>query len=172
MKLVQITAVTHNPSLVRSLARPTLSPAAERGKQKWAEMRERLARAKPDVLLVIANDHLNQWFMDNMPQFLVGKAPVASGPFPHEVREWGMGTYQVRIDRPTARAIVDAGFEVGVDFAFSDEFTVDHSFTVPLTYLRPEADVPIVPIFVNVMALPMPTTQRSNITSAKSRRRS
>ena len=80
-KLVQITAVTHNPSLVRGLARPTLSPAAERGKQKWVEMRERLARAKPDVLLVIANDHLNQWFMDNMPAFLVGKAPRAKAMF-------------------------------------------------------------------------------------------
>ena len=47
---------------------------------------QKLAQARPDVLIVVAGDHLNQWFMDNMPAFVVGKAPIARGPFPHELR--------------------------------------------------------------------------------------
>jgi protocatechuate 4,5-dioxygenase beta chain len=157
---VQITCVTHNPALVRRLRRTEDTPEVERGKAKWAEMRDTLARSRPDVLLVIANDHLNQWFMDNMPQFMIGKAPTAEGPFAHEMAEWGMSGYKVAIDQTAAKGIIDVGFRHGVDFAFSDEFTIDHAFTVPLTYLRPEADIPIVPLFANVMALPMPTTRR------------
>jgi len=52
--------------------------------QKW------MAQADPDSLVVIGSDHLNQWFMDNMPAFSIGKAGVATGPFPHEQRNFGL----------------------------------------------------------------------------------
>jgi protocatechuate 4,5-dioxygenase beta chain len=50
--------------------------------------------------------------------------------------------------------------KMGVDFSFSDEFRIDHAFTVPLNFIRPEMDLPIVPIFTNVMAPPVPPAQR------------
>jgi protocatechuate 4,5-dioxygenase beta chain len=56
--------------------------------------------------------------------------------------------------------MVAGGFDHGVDFAFSDEFVIDHSFTVPLALLRPEQDLPIVPVNTNVMAPPFPSARR------------
>jgi len=123
-------------------------------------MRRRLAEARPDALVVIASDHLNQWFMDNMPGFLIGKAPRAKGPFEHEIKSWGLSTYDVAVHVELARLLVSGGFDAGVDFAFSDEFLIDHAFTVPLNFVRPEMDIPIVPLWTNVMAPPLPPATR------------
>jgi protocatechuate 4,5-dioxygenase beta chain len=43
---------------------------------------------------------------------------------------------------------MDAGF----DLAFSNELRIDHSITCPLITLRPQADLPIVPIYTNIFA--------------------
>jgi protocatechuate 4,5-dioxygenase beta chain len=98
--------------------------------------------------------------MDNIPPFLIGKAPVAQGPFPHEARVHKLSEYRTDIDQDLARTLLRGGLERGVDFAFSDEFIVDHAFTMPLELIRPEMDIPIVPIFTNTIALPLPPAQR------------
>jgi aromatic ring-opening dioxygenase catalytic subunit (LigB family) len=46
------------------------------------------------------------------------------------------------------------------DFAFSDELWLDHSFVVPLLYLRPQLDLPVVPIHTNTNAPPLPRPER------------
>jgi protocatechuate 4,5-dioxygenase beta chain len=159
-ELVEIIGITHNPFLPNMLKLADQDPVLQEIAADYALMRERLAQARPDVLVVIASDHLNQWFMDNMPAFLVGKAPRTEGPFPHEQRNFGIAPYRATIDTALAKWFVAEGFGEGVDFAFSDEFTIDHAFTVPLNFVRPEMDLPIVPIWTNVMAPPLPPAER------------
>lgn len=158
-KLVEIIGVTHNPFLPGMIARnaePKVAAAAE----DYKGMQEKMLQAKPDVLIVVASDHLNQWFMDNMPPFIVGKAPSAEGPFPWEARSFGLAPYRTSIDVDLARSLVRDGFRHSVDFAFSDEFMIDHAFTVPLNFVRPQMDLPIVPVWTNVMAPPVPPAER------------
>ena len=160
-ELVEIIGVTHNPFLPNMLENDDGSdPVLKTIADDYALMRERLAQARPDVIVVIASDHLNQWFMDNMPAFLVGKAPLAAGPFPHEERGFHIAPYSVPVDQTLARWFVAEGFSEGVDFAFSEEFLIDHAFTVPLNFVRPEMDLPVVPIWTNVMAPPLPPAER------------
>ena len=159
-KLVEIIGMAHNPALERLVARRGDDPILCAIVEDYALMRRRLAEARPDVLVVIASDHLNQWFMDNMPGFLIGKAPRAKGPFGHEIETWGLSTYDAPVHVELARQLVAQGFDAGVDFAFSDEFLIDHAFTVPLTFVRPEMDIPIVPLWTNVMAPPLPPATR------------
>ncbi len=109
---------------------------------------------------MVGSGHLNQWFMDNMPPFTIGKAPSTDGPFPHEVRRFNLSEYHAEIDVHLAKTLIREGFQKGVDFAFSDEFMIDHAFTMPLELIRPEMDLPIVPISTNVMAPPIPPAQR------------
>jgi protocatechuate 4,5-dioxygenase beta chain len=52
------------------------------------------------------------------------------------------------------------GMDAGFDFAFSNELRIDHSITCPLITLRPQADLPIVPIYTNIFAPPMPQPRR------------
>jgi protocatechuate 4,5-dioxygenase, beta chain len=66
----------------------------------------------------------------------------------------------VPVDTTLAKWFVAEGFNEGVDFAFSDEFLIDHAFTVPLNFVRPEMDLPIVPVWTNVMAPPLPPADR------------
>src|SRR5581483_7607499 len=160
-QLVEIIGVTHNPVLPgifqqRMDADPQVRPAWN----NFHLMGEKLAAARPDVVIVAAGDHLNQWFMDNMPPFVVGKAPLARGPFPHELSLHALQPYEVPVDVDVAQALLRGGYEHGVDFAFSDEFRLDHAFTMPLTYLPPAQNLPIVPLWTNVMAPPIPPARR------------
>ncbi len=159
-RLVEVMCVPHDPTSIAGMSDPGAPPAAVATRDSFRHLRERLAAARPDVLLVVAGDHLNQWFMDNMPQFLVGKAPRAQGPFGHEKELFGLPDYDTEIEGELARHLLDRGIDRHFDFAYSNEFTLDHGFTVPLTMLRPEQDLPVVPLFTNVMAPPIAPGKR------------
>jgi protocatechuate 4,5-dioxygenase beta chain len=159
-QIVTIIGITHNPFMPRLFKQPSRPPGCENVLERIEMMRDKLAEAKPDVLIAIGNDHLHQFFMDNMPAFLIGKAPRAEGPFPHELRTFGIAPYRADVEVDVAKRMLQLAPKMGVDFSFSDEFRIDHAFTVPLNFLRPEMDLPIVPIFTNVMAPPIPAAQR------------
>jgi protocatechuate 4,5-dioxygenase, beta chain len=160
-QLTDVMCVPHDPTIPGVLrAGGELPPAAVATRDAFGRLRERLTAARPDVVLVVAGDHLNQWFMDNMPQFLIGKAPRARGPFPHERELFGLGAYDTQIDGALARHLLDRGVDGHFDLAYSNEFTLDHGFVVPLSMLRPEQDIPVVPLFTNVMAPPVASGRR------------
>lgn len=159
--IVEVIGVTHNPFLPREFREnPDSEPGIRAAYDNFLLMRKKLNAANPDVIVVFASDHLNQWFMDNMPPFLIGKARFAKGPFPHEAKAHGLTEYRANIDGELARALLRGGLDRGVDFSFSDEFMIDHAFTMPLELIRPEMDIPIVPVFTNTIALPVPPSRR------------
>jgi len=55
---------------------------------------------------------------------------------------------------------MEGAFDWGVDFSYSNELTIDHSIIVPMMFVRPEMDIPIVPILTNCIAPPMPRPKR------------
>ena len=57
-------------------------------------------------------------------------------------------------------AIMEGAFDRGVDFSYSNELTIDHSIIVPMLFVRPEMDIPVVPILTNCIAPPMPRAKR------------
>jgi hypothetical protein len=71
------------------------------------------------------------------------RAPSTEGPFLHEVRTFGSAPYRTDIDIDAAKGLLELGPKMGVDFSFSDEFRIDHAFTVPLNFIRPAMDLPI-----------------------------
>lgn len=160
-KIVEVIGVTHNPFLPREFREnPDSEPGIRAAYDNFLLMRNKLQEAKADVIVVFASDHLNQWFMDNMPPFLIGKAPLARGPFPHEIKVHKLSEYRAEVDVDLANALLHGGLNRGVDFSFSDEFIVDHAFTMPLELIRPDKDLPIVPVFTNTIAPPIPPGRR------------
>ncbi|WP_306316611.1 MULTISPECIES: hypothetical protein [unclassified Streptomyces] len=159
--VVQVLCVPHDPTLPGVAARAADAPEPlRRTLGHFHTLRTRLAEARPDVLVVASGDHFNQWFYDNMPTFSIGKAVRARGPFPHEEELFGVGAYDTALEGDVARHLLRQGLRRGIDFSYSDDFLLDHGFTVPLTFLRPEQDLPVVPIFTNVMAPPVPPGRR------------
>jgi protocatechuate 4,5-dioxygenase, beta chain len=159
--VVEVVCVPHDPTLPGAAAQGTNAPEPlQRTIAQFAELRARIDAARPDVLVVVSGDHFNQWFYDNMPTFLIGKAARARGPFPHEQHLFGITPYDTALEGDVARHLLKQGFARGIDFSYSDDFLLDHGFTVPLNFLRPEQDLPVVPIFTNVMAPPVATGRR------------
>ena len=160
-KLVHLSVCPHDPVLPGVGKGP--NPASAEALRLIAgieRMRDGLADAKPDVIVMAGSDHLCQFFFNNMPPFLIGKAERIVGPPAYEVRDWRLATYDAPIEGKLARYMLTQGFEYEVDFAYSDEFIVDHAFSVPLNFMRPQADLPVVPIFLNFLAPPVPPAKR------------
>ena len=159
-QIVSIIGITHNPFMPRLFKQPNRPPGCVKVIERIDMMREKLRQAKPDVLVTIGNDHLHQFFMDNMPAFMIGKMDAYDGTFYDETREFGLPTHRVPGDPELSEAIMEGAFDRGIDFAYSNELTIDHSIIVPLTFVRPEMDLPIVPILTNCIAPPLPRPKR------------
>ncbi len=158
--LVTVIGITHNPFMPRLFQQAQQPPGAARIKERIAMMRQKLADAKPDALVTIGNDHLHQFFMDNMPPFLIGKMDDYDGTFYDEMREFGLPTCRIPGDPNLSDHILERCIDEGVDFSYSNELTIDHSIIVPMMFVRPEMDIPIVPILTNCIAPPLPRPKR------------
>lgn len=161
-RLVAVIGITHIPFHYRLANQPRSewSPDTVNIVQRGEMMREKLRQAQPDVLVAVGNDHFHQLFMDNMPAFILGKMEVFDGTYYNEVREFGLPRCRVPGDVKLGQQILERAMNRGVDFAFSNELKVDHSVVVPLTFVRPEMDLPIVPIMTNCVAPPIPPAER------------
>ena len=157
-----VIASTHHPFYYRASTstgaeRP---PFADEWVRKIEAFRETLTVAEPDVLVLVGSDHFHQLWLDNMPQFLVGKAPYFDANWYNEEREFGLPRMRLAGEEGLAAHILRQGLDAGFDLAFSNELRIDHSVTCPIITLRPQADLPVVPVYTNIFAPPLPQPAR------------
>jgi 3,4-dihydroxyphenylacetate 2,3-dioxygenase len=111
---------------------------------------DEVARLRPDAI-IIASAH---WFT-TFHHYVGGAARLAgvltATEAPDLVRNIA---YQYPGDPELARAMVAAGGRASVSTVLTDEPTLplDYGFVIPLRYLTPRADVPIVPISLCYLA--------------------
>jgi len=151
---------SHAPNIT---AKPVIADPAQRVRfvAGLEEMRRRLRAARPDVLVVFANDHLQNFFYDNMPAVCVGVAERYWAPSKGGAEFLRVPARQIAGARDWAKAFVHAGLEQGFDLAYAHELEFWDDVSVPLHFLLPDADVPIVPILINCVAPPLPRPRRS-----------
>jgi 2,3-dihydroxyphenylpropionate 1,2-dioxygenase len=129
----------------------------ERVYDGFATMRERIVAAAPDALIVVATDHGRIYPLTHQPQFVIGVGPRARG-----IGDAGLAPCEVPVHQCVAQALLDGCIEEGVDLAYSEDVSIDHSFVTPLLLTTPDLDIPIVPIVQNCRMRPMPTLKRSH----------
>ena len=100
------------------------------------------------------------FFFDHLPAFAVATGPVAEGPFWYESEIMNLPSYKCAVHQELAQDILRRGAENGIQFSQVHEFKIDHAFTVPLSYVRPEQDIPMVPIISNAFGYPIPSNRR------------
>ncbi len=122
----------------------------------YAEVAEHIAAVSPDVLIIFTDDHFNTFFLDNFPTFAIGIAEATSGPND----QTPMPHYKVAVPAALASHIRAAAIARGFDISLVQDFAVDHAVMVPLHFVTPHMKIPVVPIFVNALAPPLPTAQR------------
>ena len=160
--LAAVLATTHHPFYLKLTSAPPEEqiPQAPEWKRKVEAYRETLTAAKPDVLVMVGADHFHQFFLDNYPQFLIGKAPRYDATFYNEEREFEIPKYVLEGHEELSQFMLEGLIDRGFDMAFSNELKLDHSIICPIITTRPDADLPVVPIYTNIFAPPFPTPQR------------
>jgi hypothetical protein len=128
----------------------------------FQEVEAWLRDLQPDRLIVVYNDHMDEFFLDAYPTFALGVAeeyPIADEgfgrrPFPPIAGDASLGWH-------IARSLVADEF----DPTICQELEVDHGVISPLPMVDfAEGDnewrIPIVPLAVNVILHPLPTPRR------------
>ena len=160
-RVVAAMAMTHSPGLTGWFDRApehhqTLALEAMR------EMRERLAAARPDVVVAFSNDHLLNWPINNVPEYTVGIAEAHVGPADWFDDWLGMEKYRVPGHPDLARFIVNEGARRRLALAWlGDEMQFDDGISVPTHYLNPDARFRLIPVTMNCTMPPIPTPARA-----------
>jgi hypothetical protein len=150
---------SHAPSIAHSYDRklqndPMWAPLYD----GWKPAKDWLSARKPDLIVVVYNDHMNQFFFDAYPSFALG----ACDRYPQADEGWGKRDLP---DLPghsgfswhLARSLVEDEF----DPTICQEMTVDHGILSILPLLTDTHwAAPVVPIAANVIQHPLPTPRR------------
>ena len=152
-EIVAAFGVPHTPNFPALVAKQ--GPDCETARL-YAEIAQRLHAVRPDVLVIYTDDHFNTFFLDNFPIFAIGVADRTSGPND----QTAMPRYRVAVEAPLASDLRAQAIAEGFDVALAQEFELDHSIMVPLHFLTPDMTIPIVPIFINGLAPPLPSSRR------------
>jgi 2,3-dihydroxyphenylpropionate 1,2-dioxygenase len=125
----------------------------------YRRMGEAIAAARPDALVIVAAEHFANFFMNNMPAYAVGMADHYDGPI--EDPDW--------LNIPKTRVPGNAGLSKRliekvmreVDVAFCEEWKFDHGIMVPLHFLTPKFDLPVIPVNINCQGPPLTPLARA-----------
>jgi aromatic ring-opening dioxygenase catalytic subunit (LigB family) len=143
----------HNPGAPALVARD--GPQCETARF-YAEMAKAIEASAPDVLVIFTDDHFNTFFLDNFPTFAIGIADTTAGPND----QTPMPQYKVAVPGALAAHIRATALERDFDVSLVQDFDVDHAVMVPLHFVTPQMKIPVLPIFVNALAPPLPTARR------------
>ena len=122
--------------------------------KKW------IAETKPDVIILVYNDHASAFSLEVIPTFAIGCADA----FKPADEGWGARPVPVVQGHPgLAWHIAQSTILDEFDMTIVNKMDVDHGLTVPLSlmYGQPSAwPCPVIPLAVNVVQYPPPTGHR------------
>lgn len=149
---------------------PSIGGAYDKGKQNepdwkplfdaYVPVQEWLREIRPDVAIVVYNDHGGDFFFDKYPTFALGVAES------YEIADEGMGVRplppmigHLELSQHLCTQLVYDEFDLTV----CQEMAVEHGFLVPMHLCfthNPNWSVSTIPLAVNVIQHPLPTAQR------------
>ncbi|ELP62606.1 class III extradiol dioxygenase subunit beta [Streptomyces turgidiscabies] len=150
---------------------PSIGAAMDHGKTQepyWRPLfdgygpaREWMAEHRPDIAVIVYNDHANAVDLDLIPAFGIGTAES------YDVADEGWGRRPVppvvgapELSEHLVTELMDESF----DIATFHRLNVDHGLTVPLSVYCPDPGeawpCAVVPVLVNVIQYPQPTAAR------------
>ena len=158
MPLVYCGACSHAPGITGRAERAD-TQTRQALETAFRRMGDEMRATRPDALVVIAAEHFANFFMNNMPAFAIGMADSYEGPIEDEAF--------LRIRRTTvpgnkalSRRLIETVMQT-VDVAYAEEWKFDHGISVPLHFLTPDYDLPIVPANINCQGPPLAPLARA-----------
>ena len=149
---VKLICVSHTPLL--DFASPPAEIEAS-ARAAFSQLAEQVKAYRPTLIISFGPDHFNGFFYDLMPSFCVGVRASAAG-------DWNYGPAALNVPEPKALALIEHCLAHGIDLSYSYRMQADHGITQPLDLFCDGAldRYPVIPIFINAAAAPMPSTKR------------
>jgi aromatic ring-opening dioxygenase catalytic subunit (LigB family) len=120
-------------------------------------LRRELDASGTETLILLTSEHWANFFLDHIGAFCIGRAASYRGPIEPWLR---IDKAEVKGDPELAAELLETSYEDGIEPSFAYELEFDHGTMVPLHFLSPRMDRPVVPIFFNTLAVPQPTARR------------
>jgi protocatechuate 4,5-dioxygenase, beta chain len=149
---------------------PSIGAALDNGKQDsvdwkpifdgYAPVRQWAGAKRPDVAVIVYNDHGSAFSLDVVPTFAIGAAEV------YRPADEGYGPRRIPTvygDPELSWHLIESLVAEEFDVTICQRLDVDHGLSVPMSIVwgAPEKwPVRIVPIAVNVVQYPTPTARR------------
>jgi 2,3-dihydroxyphenylpropionate 1,2-dioxygenase len=158
MSLVFAGVCSHAPGIT---GRAQLADAEPRDAfhEEFRAMGRALADSRPDALVVVAAEHFANFFLNNMPAYAMGMADGYEGPI-EDPRWLGIARTRVPGNAALSQRLIREVMEE-VDVAFAEEWKFDHGIMVPLHFLTPRFDVPVIPANINCQGPPLTPLKRA-----------
>ena len=126
----------------------------------YVKVREWLDEVKPDIAVVVYNDHGLNFFLDSVPTFAIG----AAAEYHNDDEGWGLTTQRsFKGDPEFSWHLIESLVNNEFDMTMCQEMLVDHGFIVPMQVMwghLKDWPVTAVPLHVNVVQHPLPTAAR------------
>lgn len=152
MGIVGGAAVPHAPQFF-TLPDTEDHDQVKRVEAAMSEIGDGLRALEPDVVVIAANDHLENFVVSCVPSFTVHVGPEARGSFAGRQFRWPVAS-------DTAGAVVRHLQDDGFDPAFSLNATIGYEFGIPLTFCGFDGESPLIPVYVNTYVAPQPRPER------------
>lgn len=158
MTLVYAGVCSHAPGIVGRAQMVDDKASRDRFYSALINQSKEIRKTEPAAIVVVAAEHFANFFMNNMPPFCMGMADSYEGPI--EDPAW-LGIERTRI--PGSKHLSEKLIQsimTSVDLAYAEEWKCDHGIMVPLHFLTPKYDVPIVPVNINCQGPPLAPLNR------------
>jgi len=159
--LVGVFATSHSPGMTGF---PERAEAAQRNavNDALAGLRARIAALRPDAIIAVSVEHFSNFSLANLPAFAIATAGSYRGPVTAEMAAFlniGQRHYpgHAGLGEHLYRFALESEFDPAL---VQGDFEFDENFCVPLQFLDPQAQVPLVPVVVNGVNRPAPTARR------------
>ena len=149
---VKLICVSHTPLLDFASPPPEIEASA---RAAFAQLAQQVKAYDPTLIISFGPDHFNGFFYDLMPSFCVGVRATAAG-------DWNYGPAPLNVPEEKALGLIEYCLEHDIDLSYSYRMQADHGITQPLDlFCDGQLDrYPVIPIFINGAASPMPRTKR------------
>jgi aromatic ring-opening dioxygenase catalytic subunit (LigB family) len=149
-------ATSHAPGIT---AWSNAAPAEQKERVYGAfdRLRRDLDASATDTLILLTSEHWANFFLDHIGAFCVGRAEAYRGP----IEPWlQISKSEIKGDPSLATELLEASYDSGIEPSFAYELEFDHGTMVPLHFLAPRMDRPVVPVLFNTLAVPQPSARR------------
>ena len=156
-RIVSAMVASHAPS-IGTITDWNSSPQVRALGDGFEVLRRHIHELQPDVLVLVYDDHVDNFFFNAFPTFSIGigesypPADEGHGPadVPHLPGAPEMSAFIAR------HLVEQSEFDMNV----CQELAVDHGVLVPMRLVRPEFDMRVIPLVINTVQRPCPTARR------------